>query len=281
MKPARLRHATAFHASLAVLLFLLITPLPASAASADEIIEMNNAGLSAQIIIEVIDATGFDDPLDSDTFIYLLEYDVDYEVIEYLLEFAEDDDKLEVSAHERWGSEPEEHPNYAGGPGFNHERDEYRSSGTGYWNGYDDYYERGQSADYYYDNGVTVYRPPVYVYSGRNNYYNDPYGYYSNNYGSGYSGTYRNYYSGYNNSYNYPYDSTYGGNRHYYDDYWNDRDWDYNPHYNDPWRSRRHDGYGRYTGMRGQIRYNRFDDRWYSDWDAFYRSNNFGIRISF
>lgn len=278
MKPARLFSVTGFHAPAAILLFLLITPLPAFAASADEVIEMTVVGLSAQIIIEVIDATGFDDPLDSDTFIYLLEYDVDYEVIEYLLEFAEDDEKLEVSAHERWGSEPEEHPNYAGGPGFNHESADYRSSGTGYWHGYDDYNEGERSADSYYDNGVTVYRPPVYVYSGHNNYYyNDPYRYYSNNHGSWYNGSYIIHNNGCRN----PYTSTYGGNRYYYDDYWNDGDWDYHPRYNDPWHSNWYDGFGRYSGMRGQIRYNRFDDSWYSDWDAVYHSNNFRLRISF
>jgi len=262
--------------SLAIAIALLIIPQSAYAASALEIVEMSDAGIPPGIIIEVIEATGFDDTLDTDTFVYLYDYGVDQEIIDYLLGYTDDDTRIEVSGYERWGTE--DHPNYAGGPGFDQNNDYPRNySGSGYWTGYDDYRDSDRNSNWYND-GVTVYRPPVYTYNRNygNYYYSDPY-YYSNR-GSWYNGSYRVYNHNYNNR-------NRGNSRYYnhrnrnYDNYWRDREWDsYHPSYNDPWHAHWYDGD---YGLRGRYRYDRYYDRWHSDWDAHYRNDGWSIRLSF
>jgi len=257
-------------ACLGLLLGLLILPYAAIAASADEVIAMTDAGIPPETIIDVIDATGADELLDTDTIISLMEYGVDNDVIEYLLELTDDDTKVEVSGYERWGSESEYRPNYAGGPGFNHNGDNYDSYSDGYW---DNDRETTRGAQYYrpYGSGITVYEPPVWVYGRNNNYYIDPNRYYYNDYYNGYypgrgswnNGTYVIYNNGWNN--NGWYDPYYYGHgrghgRHNYNDYW-------------------YNGCG--TGLNGHFGYDRYRDGWFSDFDGWYHNDGFGIHISF
>ncbi len=216
----------------------LALPLPSMAATFDEIIAMHDAGVPSEIIIDVIEATGIEEEIDTETLVLLLDYGVDNTVIDYIIDLIGDEDiEVEVSGYQNLSAG---HPNRAGGEGFYHGGDTY--------NPLNDYSSVRYREDYYYDNtpqrgtsshlpgGVIVYEPPVYVQrngSRYNNWYNAP-RYYPGSHGSWNNGSYYNGYHGYDGC----------NSRHNYNDrYWNDGEWDnwngYNYHNDRSWHDNR------------------------------------------
>ena len=102
-------------ATLAAGLLFLALPAAASAATVDEIISMHNAGLSSDIIIQVIDATGLDKPMDIDTLELLKKDGLDDSVLSYLTKYLPQDDQVKGGS----GNGPDTgNDNLMGGPGF-------------------------------------------------------------------------------------------------------------------------------------------------------------------
>ncbi len=245
------------------LLMVLIPVSPAFAATSDEIISMHEAGVPSEIIIEVIEVTGFDDPLDTETIYYLVDYGVDQGIIDYLLSRIDDDSDFfeEDSFRQAWGDDISNHPNWGGGDGFHHGTSGYNPLNERNRQG--DYREgqRYRDNDYYRSNrdggGIYIYAPPVYI-------LDDGYWY----------GGYRTprYYDNRNRNVRYSDPYYYDDYSRYYDRYWRDRDWcDYRYRYRDGWSgSYFWDGY--YDGRRHY---------WGSSFDAYYRDDDFRIRISF
>jgi hypothetical protein len=154
----------------AALLLLLSSPL--RACTVDEIIAMDEAGIPPEVVIEVIEATGLDDPVDIELITDLAELGVDSAVLEYLAGYLEQEAGDEEDADtDDDDEESNRHPNWGGGEGFHH-------GGTGYNPLRDNEpassrrdNRRYQPYDYRYnpDRSVLVYEPPVYV------LYNRPY----------------------------------------------------------------------------------------------------------
>ena len=208
---------------LAVALFGLLmfaAATPALAATFDEIIAMQDAGIAPETIIEVIEATGLDEPLDVDALIYLAENDVDTMILDFLIDALPTDAAwvdLEEDSYARY-EDISDHPNWAGGGGFHRGGTGYnplrnRDDSNRYWEGSDGYYN--YYPNYGDDYRVRVYEPPVYILDD-NPYraYRVPrvYNYNTNRYRNPYTYTSPNYYvhPG-NRNYRY-YDNGWGGN---------------------------------------------------------------------
>jgi hypothetical protein len=229
---------------------LVLIALPLRAATIDEIISMQEAGISPEIIIEVIDATGLEDPMDEDAWSALLEADIDPLILEYLVaEYLANSDDDEWS----WEDDESGSDNRMGGEGFHHEPTGYSPIYTREYQGYygdsyyNDYYYGGR---YDYNSGIVVYEPPVWVWHDYPTWYsgwNGP-GFYRHDrhHNRGYGG-----HSYYGSGWGFPY---YYNNRHYYDDGWG--------------------GYGRF-------RYDGWRNRWDNDFGLWYRNDDFGFRIRF
>jgi hypothetical protein len=234
---------------------LIMVPSPARAATIDEILAMNDAGLSAEVIIDVIDATGLDEPIDVDTLILLQKKGVDEQVIEYLAGMLPDDNQGGSENYEDQGAEES---NRIGGEGFHssnrNDGANERNYGNDYWQPSDSYY------GYYPPLGsISIYEPPVYfidnepyyhgwraprVYPHHRGYWND----------GGY---------GIYNNWGYPYG------------YWQP-DGYYPPYGGDYWGSYNH-GWGWNGGWYWDGR----DFRKHSSLDAWYGDDDFSFRISF
>ncbi len=256
----QLRHAIrlAIPVGAAFALFIALAS-PAEAATIDEIIEMSDAGVPPEVIIEVIEATGVDEPLDDEAWQVILDADLDPAVLEYLiLEYGDIAGDESAEADE---SESGYRSNMMGGEGFHHEP-----------TGYDPLYGRNQGSDCsrqseywggirYYDSGIYVYEPPVYVYYDRpyGGYYYAPrlYSHDRHYYGNGW---YSNYHHGWCPSWYYIPDR----------DWWDDYHW--------------HDGYhhrDRGWGSRGWFGWDGRGNRWDNSLGLWYRDDDWGFRISF
>jgi len=237
-----------------------VSALPANAATPDEIVAMTQAGIPSDVIIDVIDATGFEGELDADTLTLLIDSGVDESVVNYLLSKLEDggDIEAEVSGQEAWGADITDHPNWVGGEGF-HGRSRERGRQDDYWEGrsyYEDHYGPGY--------GIVVYEPPVYILDNHPYYhaYRAP-RYYRYNRGYWHDGMYVIY----DNSLHVPYTYTGPGSGGYYWDggygYGHDN-WPY-----DGWFGHGYGGWYNNGWGRG------FD----SSFDAWYRDDDFGLHI--
>ncbi len=255
-----------------IVLSLLIT-IPVQAATIAEIVAMSEAGVPPDVIIDVIDATGMEDPLDADSISWLLDSNVDNAVLEYVLVnyYIEDDIDIDDVMLES-SSERDYTDNWAGGgfhgsTGYNPLNDQ--GGRTGYWDG------PGGSSVYHDDHytnygGIYIYEPPVYVLD------NDPYYrawrvprnyYYNRGYWDGTG------YITYDNDYHEPY---YYNNNRGYDPYWND--WYENGRmYDGRWRY--HDGWS--GGFFGNWHNNGRRHRYNFGGDAWYHSDGLNLRISF
>jgi len=229
-----------------VLLFTLLIFMAAAtninAATYNEIISMNDAGVPPDIIIEVIEATGVESEFNYDAMEYLVRAGVHEDVINYLMtgDYVYEDSENQESDS---GFDVSDHPNWAGGEGFHHStgftpRNDGNYRPEPYYR--DDYFGRGP--------GITVYTPPVYMYNDHYNrmtyapryyrydpYYPTPYTYTSpRNYHDGYYYTIPGYGYGYRYHDGYRYrDGWYGSFSGY---------WDYDNH-NHHWDSRFSIGY--------------------------------------
>jgi hypothetical protein len=243
--------------AIAVLWLVCVAAAPVvKAATFDEIVSMTESGLSPEVIIEVIEATGLDKPIDVDTWLSLEEQGVDKAVLEYLATLLPTDTSDEASGGE-YATGGEYDSNRIGGEGFHHNQypnyPPQNSNNSDYWDGphYRDYYPPLGS--------IGVYVPPVYV---PYNYPNYPY-------------------------YNaYPPANPYYYNRGYWDNGWyvlyDENNYiPYNPYY---------DGYGSYGWNNSYWTGNAGD--WYRRWrhdhdrDNFggsirYEGDNFGISLHF
>ncbi len=241
-------------------LVMLLLASPLWAATLDEIISMHDAGVPPQLIIEVIEATGLDEPLDVDSLVYLAESGVDSAVLDFLIDaFPVESGWEEIDDARDSTSDSGNHPNWAGGQGFHHGRGgtgynplRDQNYDSGYWEG------PGYRNDYYDSNyRVTIYEPPVY------SRYNRPY-----------YRAYRvprvyRYYPDYSPGH-YTYPSPYwdGPRHHRYraDSYW-------------------YPGWGYYQGRGGDFglgwRYDGRRHHWDSSLNVWWRSNDFNIRIGF
>ena len=233
---------------------------PASAATYDEIIAMQDAGIAPEIIIEVIEATGLDEPLDVDALIYLAENDVDPMILDFLIDALPSDSAwvdLENNLYS-YLKDISEHPNWAGGDGFHR-------GGTGYnplRDRDDDYYYRDRS-DYYYnyyqnypgDYRIRIYEPPVYILN------DNPYRAYR---------VPRHYNYRSNRWWN-PYTHNYQDNPHWDRRYY-PHGWPGGIYYYD-------DGWG--IGYRGGWRHHGWRDRWDSSISFWWYDDDFGLRFSF
>jgi hypothetical protein len=230
----------------AILLFAwILIPIATHAATIDEIVAMSDAGLTPEVIIDVIDATGLEEPMDVDTWIGLQKQGVHEDVLSYLIQFLPEGSE---TGSDTSGSEGDPgDSNRLGGEGFHHGgsdnySNDYGNSGNDYWEG------PSYRNDYYPPLGsIGVWVPPVYV-MGRHPYraYPAP-RYYDYNRGYWDNGRYVIYDRNYNYPYyDMPYDYwQYGGYGH--DQYWYD-----NP---DDWYWRwKYDRHG--SGWNGSIEYN-------------------------
>ena len=225
---------------------LLLVPSPARAATIDEILAMNDAGLSPEVIIDVIDATGLEEPLDIDTLIMLQKKGVNEQVIEYLAGMLPDESQDQSGDSENRDSEQS---NRLGGEGFHHSNRYENAQGQ---DSYYDYWEPSGDWNGYYPplGSISIYEPPVYfienkpyyhgwraprVYPRRHDYRGYPYGYW------------------YPDGYVVPFD-------------------------NDYWWSWSHD---RGRGWNGGWYWDGRDFRRYGSLDAWYSDNDFSFRISF
>jgi len=232
----------------ASIMAILLIAMPLWAATIDEIISMQEAGISPEIIVEVIDATGLEEPMDEDAWSALLEAEIDPLILEYLIA-----EYLANTDDDEWAWENDESSsNRMGGEGFHHEPTGYSPI---YTREYENYYGGSYDNDYYYggrydhNRGIVVYEPPVYVWHNYPTY----------NYGWSGPGFYRHdrHYRGYGGH------SYYGSGRgfpYYYHDH----------HYYD-------DGWGGY----GRFHYDSWRDRWDDDFGLWYRDDDFRFRISF
>ena len=208
---------------------MLLIAGPTHAATIDEIMAMQDAGVPNDVIIDVIDSTGLDDPLDADTIVWLVENDLDPEILGYLLEnyYVESD---EETGKDDYGYDPDDNDPYSnmrsgegfhGGAGYNplrdNDRDEYYRDNNYRDDNYrnDNYY---RNYYYYQDYGypvVYVYEPPVYL------LYNHPYRayrtprYYNGNTGTWINGYYPDYYHSYHRH----------NHDHYWDNWYENRGW--------------------------------------------------------
>jgi hypothetical protein len=254
-------------AVIAALVSTLLLAVPVDAATFEEIVIMSDAGIPAEVIIEVIEATGLDDVLDDEGLSYLLDAELDPVLLEYVLSFHPDySTEYVVDNEDNEIEDTSSHPNRAGGSGFHHSSTgynplNYRSDPNVYWEGpqysqpyYGNYYPDG----YYPGNlGVTVYQPPVYI---RNSY----------PYGGGYYPRYYNNNRGYWNNGRYViYDHNYSHRHRYYGDNW------YNPYNDYYWRN------GWYGSFGGSWHHGRGRSNWDSWGNAYYRNDGISLRISF
>jgi hypothetical protein len=227
----------------------------AQAATFDEIVSMGNAGLSPEVIIEVIKATGLDKPIDVDTWISLQEQGVDESVLEYLATLLPAASEKEDASG--YPPEYERQSNWIGGEGFHHDQHpDYPPQTAGnsneYWGGphyRDNYYPPPGS--------IGVYAPPVYI----PNYYPFYYSYPAPNpyyYNRGYWEN--GWYVTYDHDFYIPY-NTYQ-NPYWPNGYWDNNYWTGNP---GGWFRRwRHDHHG---------------DNWGGS--ISYESDDFGISLHF
>jgi hypothetical protein len=156
---------------------LLALPAGAHAATVDEIISMQDSGLPAEVIIQVIDATGLDKPMDIDTLELLQKHGLDESVLSYLTKYLTEDAQASTSdekAQDNSQGDDSSTGNLIGGEGFHHNGDYYGSQGSGdngYWDG------PSYRNDYYPPPGeISIYQPPVYVPygNGYRHYYQAP-----------------------------------------------------------------------------------------------------------
>jgi hypothetical protein len=139
---------------------------PSRAATLDEIVAMQDAGISAEVIIEVIQSTGLDDPLDIDALIYLAQNGVDDAVLDFLAQALPVEASWEEIEAGMTDSESDlsDHPNWAGGEGFHHGGTSYNPlrdrKPDVYWEGSQ---YGGYPYGYFPDYRVRVYEPPVYI----------------------------------------------------------------------------------------------------------------------
>jgi hypothetical protein len=147
-------------------LLLIAVPTSARAATIDEIISMHDAGLPAEVIIQVIEATGLDEPLDIDTLNMLSEHGLDSEVLSYLTKYlpSEAEGNSEESSAE---PETSHHSNWAGGEGFHHDNSKYGPWDNSYRG--NDYREGPRYGNDYYPplGSISIYEPPVYFLNNR------------------------------------------------------------------------------------------------------------------
>lgn len=231
-------------AVVACIAMILITAMPIRAATIDEIVSMQEAGISPEIIIEVIDATGLDDPMDEDAWSVLLENDIDPLILEYLvaeyLATSEDSDDW-LSDDESGGD------NRMGGEGFHHEPTGYSPLYQHEY--YNNYYDGSRYGDCYggrydYNRGIIVYEPPVYIWHD-----------------------YPSWSSGWHGPGFYRHDRVYrdyggcgwGSPYHHY----------HHRYYDDGW------------GWGGRFRYDDRRDRWDNDFGVWFRDDDFSFRIRF
>jgi hypothetical protein len=229
---------------------LIFIPAVANAATIDEIITMNNSGVSGELIVEVLDATGIDDPIDLDTLEYLESIDIDPYVLGYLRAIYNNNvDEVEEYVLDGDYDKSGTHWNYAGGDGFSHGGTTYNPNSD---NNYKYNYDRSRRNDswgiddylrnYNGNTSVYIYEPPVYyMYSNPYGAYRSPRYYYNN----GYCGT--SYYSPYYYS---------GGSRYYYDN-------------------------GYYGGFGGRSHHYNRNYNYGSFGSFFFSDDDWGIRLSF
>ena len=247
-----------------IFLFLFLAfSVPTSAATLLEIISMSDDGVSADIIIEVIDATGFPGEIDYDTLEYLANHGVDEAVLNYLISYGDSDDIYEETYDETY-EDDSVYSNWNGGEGF-HSDSGYnplnnRESQDTYWEG--PYYRTD-----YPNGGIYVYEPPVYYYDSYYNRYRSAPRYYSNNgYWDGnnyviYDRNHHPYYHNGHNDYYYTYVPGYGYVIHYYD-------------------NNRHDD-GWFGGWYGDYYYDGHRSHWNNRFNIGYHDDDFNFRISF
>ena len=235
-------------------LLFLGTPAPVLAATMDEIISMHKAGLPAEVIIKVIDATGIEFTIDADALAKLKGQGLDDAVLNRLADFIPSEIKEETNGGSGGDKDVTRHPNWFGGEGFHSPETDrstrrYRDSG--------DYYgpenSRYQTPYGSPPGSIWMSQPPVYVMGHGPSYPGCPFPrYYS--YAPGYWNG--NVYVFYGNSY-FPYEG-------------------YNPCYSEWWRNQE------------------YSSKWYLDWrlsgrrhewdsslDLKYRDDKFRIRIHF
>jgi hypothetical protein len=268
----RMKFQFAITITIGLAAFFFFTPA-SNAATIDEILIMNDAGIPTDVIIEVVEATGLDGDLDEDAIVKLIDADLDPDLLQYILSFLPESDYSNMTGETDNEADDNlsNNPNWAGGPGFSHDGSGYNTSNDGsdpnvYWDGpsYSDSYYGGNYDNYYYPHnlGVVVYQPPVYQ------LYSHPYialplrRYHHYSTGYWYNGQY----------------VIYDGNRiHNYDNPW------YYDQYNDFYYG--NNGYGYpygWGGSFGSSWHHENGRNWWDSWgDAEYHSSRVNLRISF
>jgi len=244
---------------------LILLPLQAAgAATLDEIVAMSDAGLPTEVIIEVIDVTGLDDTLDVDAITWLIESELNPDVLEFLLEYYYSGEDKEYFEDEE--NDPDEYSNRRSGEGF------HGSSGYNPLRDRDDgdYYQENNNYGYHYSDNtyypnVYVYEPPVYMMN------NGPY------YGAYRAPRIYNYNQSYRGNGNYAwYDGNYYAPHHYNEPYWNN-------YYEDHYRYDNRRGYrdGWFGGLFGDWYYDGHRHNRDLNGGIGYRSDGVRLRISF
>jgi hypothetical protein len=152
---------------------ILAMPGYVSAVTLNELDSMLEAGLSADVMIKVIDATGIDFTVNTEILVSMKEQGYDDSVLSRLAEFIPSDD--ETGANGKSENTGNEDSNLFGGEGFHSREPGYsdRRYDQNYYPGYDQKYN-GYDSRYDgspdYSNpfntplgSIWVYRPPVYI----------------------------------------------------------------------------------------------------------------------
>jgi hypothetical protein len=184
--------------------FLIQLGSPVQSATLDEVIAMHEAGLSAEVIIKVLDATGMETAIDAETLVSLKEQGLDDEVLSRLADFISSGIDDSRQAESTVGPDSAYQDNRLGGEGFHSNRS---YSTPPYYQEYDQqgYYQRGNFDNSRYQTpfntplgSIWISRPPVYVFRRGGYVQVYPYGQYYD-YGPGYRDG--SPYSFYDNSY--------------------------------------------------------------------------------